>query len=177
MEIILKNKMKAIISLIMLICIVQQIQAQNSSGYRIVSSNLGSSGSSQSVETSRGIYKISQSVGQSSVIGTYYNNGYYLRQGYQQPTNTIKTIKNSDIELRAKVYPNPFSQTLFVTFSDLILKDITVKIFNVEARLIYAQEFLPSQRLELQLQDISSGSYFLSVASGRKKFKTKMIKI
>ena len=177
MKIIYRNSMKALLSLLVLLYFSQQFEAQNNSGYRIISSNLGSSGSSQTVETSNGSYKISQSIGQSSVIGTHYNNGYYLRQGYQQPMQTIKRIKDLDIELRAKVYPNPFSQTLFITFSDEMRNDISISIFDIEARVIHTQEFLPAQRLELQLRDISTGNYFLKVASGRKRFNTKLIKI
>ncbi|WP_370000459.1 T9SS type A sorting domain-containing protein [Winogradskyella sp.] len=169
--------MKALFSTIILFSFVQQFQAQNNSGYRIIRSNLGSSGSSQTVETSNGVYKISQSIGQASVIGTFYNNGYYLRQGYQQPSSTIKSIRKNDFELRAKVYPNPFSQTLFISFSDEIINDISISIFDVEARTIYTQEFLPSQRIKIQIQNISSGNYFLKVASGSKQFNTKLIKI
>ncbi|MBO6880712.1 T9SS type A sorting domain-containing protein [Winogradskyella sp.] len=169
--------MKAFLSILVLFCFAQHLQAQSNSGYRIIISNLGSSGSAQTVETSNGSYKISQSIGQSSVIGTHYNSGYYLRQGYQQPMHTIKRIRDLDIELCAKVYPNPFSQTLYITFSDVMRNDISIKIFNIEAREIHTQVFLPSQRLELQLQDFSSGTYLLKVTSGRKRFNTKLIKI
>lgn len=172
-----KTVMKALFSTIILFSFVQQFQAQNNSGYRIIRSNLGSSGSSQTVETSNGIYKISQSIGQSSVIGTFYSNGYYLRQGYQQPSGIIKSIRKNNFELRAKIYPNPFSKTLFISFSDEIINDISVSIFDVEARKIYSQEFMPSQQIKIQIQNISSGNYFLKVASGSKQFNTKLIKI
>lgn len=168
---------KTFLFMLLVVCFVQQFQAQNSSQYRIISSNLGSSGSSQTVETSKGRYYISQSIGQASVIGTHYNNGYYIRQGYQQPYNKVKAVKDLDIELRAKVYPNPFSQMLFISFSDTMINDISVRIFDIEARVIHAQEFLPTQKVELQLQDISSGTYFLKVASGKKRFNTKLIKL
>ncbi|MBC2846048.1 T9SS type A sorting domain-containing protein [Winogradskyella flava] len=171
------NKKAFLLITLLLFCFIQEFQAQSDSGYRIKQSNLGNSGSSHMVETSSGKYYISQSIGQASVIGTHYNNGYYIRQGYQQPPSKMKAVKDLDIELRAKVYPNPFSQTLFINFSDTVINDISVRIFDIEARIIHTQEFLPAQKLELRLQDISSGTYFLKVASGRKQFNTKLIKI
>lgn len=162
---------------IILFGLIQGLGAQGNSAYRIISSNLGSSGSSQTIQTANGEYKVSQSIGQSSVIGTHQNNGYYLRQGYQQPTTDIKTIRNLDIELKAKVYPNPFSQRLFISFSDVMQNNISVSIFNVEARAIYTKVFLPAQQVELQIENISTGHYFLKVSSGKKRFNTKLIKI
>lgn len=172
-----KNIMKLSICTLLIFCFIQSNYAQENSGYRIVSSNLGSAGSSQTIQTTNGTYKVSQSIGQSSVIGTYYNNGYYLRQGYQQPTDKLKVITDSYIELRAKVYPNPFSQILFISFSDFMQSDISVRIFNVEAKAIYTEVFLPAQRIELQIEGISTGTYFLKVSSGEKYFNTKLIKI
>ncbi|APY07597.1 hypothetical protein BWZ20_04470 [Winogradskyella sp. J14-2] len=169
--------MKNYIQLLLLVGLIQISFAQNNNEYRIISSNVGSSGSSQTLQTANGTYKVSQSIGQSSVIGTYYNNGYYLRQGYQQPISKLKALKNLTLELRAKVYPNPFSQMLFISFSDFVQRDISIRIFDIKSRVIYTKVFLPAQRIELQIEDISTGTYFLNVSSGEKYFNTKLIKI
>lgn len=172
-----KNYMKTFLYALVLFCFIQEFQAQENSGYRIIRSNLGSAGSSQNVTTSNGTYKISQSIGQSSVIGTHSNSGYYLRQGYQQPATKIKVVKNFDFTLKAKVHPNPFDQEISITFSHSITKDISVLIFDVNSKIIHSQEFLPAQEVELQIKDISNGIYFLTIASGGKHFNTKLIKI
>lgn len=169
--------MKTILYILLIIGFAQELQAQDSSGYRIVSSNMGSSGSSQNVETSRGIYKVSQSIGQASVIGTHAINGYVLRQGYQQPLSNVQRVKTLYYSLQAKVYPNPFSRFLTITFSDIIRNDISVKIFDINAKVIHSEEFLPAQKIELNINAISIGTYFLRVTSGRKYFDTKLIKI
>lgn len=157
-------------------CLVLEFHAQDSP-HRIKRSNLGSSGSSITVENSDGNYQISQSIGQSSVIGTYHNNGYYLRQGYQQPDSDISINSESDTDLIAMVYPNPFTEGVFVSFNETIHNDITVQLFDVNARIIHSQSFLPTQKIELQLRNISSGTYFLKVVSDQKYFNTKLIKI
>ena len=162
---------------IILTFLLSQVYGQDNSGYRIIRSNLGSGGSSQTIQTSNGNYKVSQSIGQSSVIGTYSHNGYVLRQGYQQPISEKRVIRELNSKLDAKVYPNPFNQYITISFSDSVSEAIEVSIFNVEGRAILNKEFLPSQKVEIQIQDIASGVYFLKVTSGLKHFDTKLIKI
>ena len=167
------NYIRLLMYALLLFCCVQEFQAQENSEYRIVSSNLGSSGSSQTVVTSKGTYKVSQSIGQSSVIGTYSKNGYVLRQGYQQPLTKVKLTSEFDFSLKAEVHPNPFNQAITITFSDTMRKDISVLMYDVNTKVIHAQEFLPAQQVELRIKDISSGTYFLKVLSGKKHFNTK----
>jgi len=140
-------------------------------------SNLGSSGSSQNIVTSNGTYKVSQSIGQASVIGTHFNNGYYLRQGYQQPLSRIKIVKEFSHNLEANVFPNPFKDSITITFSNSMLSNISVMMFDLGGRIIHSEEFLPAQIIKLKINDISSGTYFLKVSSGKNHFNTKLIKI
>lgn len=167
-----RNYMKSFLCTLLLFCFVQEFQAQ-----RIISSNIGTSGSSQTVVTSNGTYKISQSVGQSSVIGTHSNSGYVLRQGYQQPTTKAKATTDFDDNLKTKVYPNPFKQKISIIFGDVMQQDISVVLYDIHGRQIHSQEFLPMQDLELHIKDVASGTYFLKVLSGKKHFNTKLIKI
>ncbi|MFP4845576.1 T9SS type A sorting domain-containing protein [Winogradskyella sp. PE311] len=169
--------LKRVLCTLFLLSFSNAFYAQEHSEYRIIRSNLGSGGSSQNVLTTNGTYKVSQSIGQSSVIGTHSNNGYFLRQGYQQPTSKIKITKNIDYSLSAKVYPNPFINAVTITFSDVVLKNISVMIFDVNSKIIHDQEFLPLQEVEINVQNISNGIYFLRVISGSKQFNTKLIKI
>jgi hypothetical protein len=169
--------MKTHLHIVFIFCFVFSIQAQNSKTYSIIRSNLGTSGSSKVITTNKGKYSVSQSIGQSSVIGTSSNNGYYLRQGYQQPLNSVKVIslsKNND--LTATVYPNPFDESVSISFNEDIENDIAVSVFDIAGKLIYIQKFSPAQRIELNLNDISSGSYLLKVLSSKKRFNAKLIK-
>lgn len=169
--------MKYHIQLLVFVGCIQLSFAQANSQYRIISSNLGSSGSSKTLQTSNGNYKVSQSIGQSSVIGTHYSNGYYLRQGYQQPLTKPKSVEDYSFDLKAKIFPNPFENALIITFNSPILKDISVIIFDINSKIIFNREFLPAQRLELQIDDVANGTYFLRVTSGNHHFNTKLIKI
>lgn len=170
--------MKTNLHIVFICCFAISIQAQNSKMYSLVRSSLGVGGSSKVITTNNGKYVVSQSIGQSSVIGTHYNNGYYLRQGYQQPINKIKVV-NSEFKtnnLVASVFPNPFEHAFFVSFNENMKQDITVLVFDVTGKQIYSRNFKPQQRISLNLSNMSSGSYLLKVLSNKKIFNAKLIK-
>lgn len=173
--------MKKYFVLIFILCFVLSVQAQettDSESYKIIRSNVGAGGSSNSVSTPKGKYTVSQSIGQSSVIGTYSGKGYYLRQGYQQPSEKIKIVdafyNNS---LKAIVYPNPFELSVSISFNETITKDISITLFDIHGKLVYSKLFSSSQNIQLELEDISQGTYILKALSNDKVFNTKIIKI
>lgn len=162
------------------LCFAFSVEAQNSTesrAYSIIRSNFGASGSSHTIVTKKGTYSVSQSIGQTSVIGTHSNNGYYLRQGYQQPSSGIKvspSLKNND--LSATVYPNPFEQSVSIAFSQSMKNNISVMVFNLKGKLIYSKEYNPSQQIQIHFDALSSGTYLLKVVSNNKLFHSKLIK-
>lgn len=176
--------MKTYLHIAFLFCSVLSIQAQNTSAKLggtksnyAIQSNLGVGGASNKVATKNGTYFISHSTGQSSVIGTHYNNGYYLRQGYQQPLNKIKIIEEfSSNDLTAKILPNPFEQFISISFSEDMQNDISVVVFDVNGKLVYSTAFQPAQKIQLNLEGISNGSYILKALSNGKSFNAKLIK-
>lgn len=145
---------------------------------RIIRSSLGMSGSTNNIVTKKGTYNVSQSLGQSSVIGTSFNNGYYLRQGYQQPLNKISVIQgfDSNNDLIAKIYPNPFEQSVSISFSETVKEDLNVTVFDVRGKRVYSKIFIPSQLIQLHLESISSGAYLLKATSNDKQFNAKLLK-
>ncbi|RNC86803.1 MAG: T9SS C-terminal target domain-containing protein [Winogradskyella sp.] len=169
--------MKPILQIILIVCSVHFLSAQSNSEYRIMKSNIGSAGSSQKVVTTSGTYSVSQSIGQSSVIGTYSRRGYYLLQGYQQPLEFRTSNIDYDTNLQAVVYPNPVDNKVTVQFNESIEDQFVIRIFDINGRLIYDREFSPIQSLEVYLDDISDGTYLMRVISERKKFQTKLLKI
>lgn len=176
--------MKINLNIAFLFCLVLSVGAQNTATklegakpYSIIRSNLGVGGSSNTVTLKDGQYSVSQSIGQSSVIGTYNKNGYYLRQGYQQPLSDIKVVKAfDDNDLLAKIYPNPFEEFVSITFSEVIKKDISVLVFDVSGKLVYSRKFQPTQNIQLNLEKVSGGNYILKMISGGKSFNAKLIK-
>lgn len=170
--------MKKLVFIILIFCVTLSIEAQNTKGYAIIRSNLGTSGSSKVLAAKNSKYFVTQSIGQSSVIGTYSNNGYTLRQGYQQPLNKIRVVNESfkNNNLVATVHPNPFEQSVFISFTETMEQDILVSVFDVSGKQIYLRKFTPSQRLELNLKDLPIGTYLLKAISDGKLLNSKLIK-
>ncbi|WP_181364062.1 T9SS type A sorting domain-containing protein [Algibacter marinivivus] len=166
--------------LLLMICIVPVIHGQSKTkgkAYKIIRSNVGVGGSSKTFQTSKGTYVISQSIGQSSVIGTYTSNGYYLRQGFQQPHKRIKVIKSTYSSLRAKVYPNPFDYNIQISFKENVSEDINIDVYDISGKLVFSKSFLPSRKIQMNLENLSSGAYTLKAISNGKLFNSKLIKI
>ena len=157
----------------------QNINTSNntSKSYTIIRSSTGIVGSSKTITTNNGRYIVSQSIGQSSPIGTSANGGYILRQGYQQPsinTNVLPTFLDNN--LKAIIFPNPFEQMVTISFSELMLNNVSIKVFDINGRLVLSQKHPPSQLIKLALNEISSGAYLIEVLSNGKQFNTKLIK-
>lgn len=154
------------------------VSGQTTSEYRIITSNLGTAGSSNTVVTTRGTYLVNQSVGQSSVIGTHTSsNGYIVRQGYQQPLENLNSTVNIVVNLNAKVHPNPFTRDINISFSSIIKNDVNIQLFDVLGKLVYSDKHTASQSINLKLGHVQKGTYFLKVTSKNKSFNTKLIKI
>jgi len=143
----------------------------------IVRSTVGSGGSSQTVISNNRSYFLSQSIGQASVIGTTTVNGYTLRQGFQQPPYSFivgQLEKESD--LKATIYPNPFQQSLYILFEDVIENDVSVIMHDISGRIIFKERYGPSQLITLQLTTIAPGEYILNVTAGGKHLGASLIK-
>jgi Secretion system C-terminal sorting domain len=152
--------------------------SKNNTGlYVIIRSSTGIGGSSNTIITNSGRYIVSQSIGQSSTIGTSSNAGYTLRQGYQQPAISIDIITlPEDNKLNVTIYPNPFEQIVAISFSELMINDVSIIVFDINGRLILSQKHPPSQLIKLPLKEISSGAYLIKVSSNGKQFNAKLIK-
>lgn len=168
---------KILVSIIACFGLTEEGCGQNTSSYRIVSSNLGSSGSSQTITTNGGVYKISQSVGQASVIGTFSNKGYFLRQGYQQPLTEVAIKTSLDFELIARIHPNPFHHQITITFNTVIQDEIAILLMDMNGKILRNQTFEPTQKIELLLNEISIGTYIIRVMSSGQRLDEKLIKI
>lgn len=177
----IKEKLiRNIVLLFLMIWVAPAIQGQSETKnkrYKIIRSNVGVGGSSKTFQTSKGTYIVSQSIGQSSVIGTSGNNGYYLRQGFQQPHKRIKVTKSTYSSLRAIVYPNPFDYNIQILFNENVSEDINIDVYDISGKLVYSKSFSPSIKIQINLESLSSGSYTLKAISNGKLFNSKLIKI
>lgn len=142
----------------------------------ILRSSLGNAGSSTHLETSRGVFVISQSIGQNSVIGTYTQNGYILSQGYQQALQKINVKRLDDSGLNVRIHPNPFTDQISLIFQKSFKGSCEISVHDLNGRVIYKQEHKPSQLLKVELNFLAQGTYLLTAIADGKIFRAKILK-
>lgn len=113
-----------------------------------------------SVMTHQGV-SLSQSVGQSSIVGTSTQQETILKQGFQQ-SNLLIGRSNAQHDLT--IYPNPTTGT--VQFRTTIERntDVTYKIINSLGAICQEGSFTlyPGNKLQLD-QQLTKGTYILLV--------------
>jgi hypothetical protein len=145
--------------------------------YTIIRSTMGVSGLSKTILTSKGSYIVSQSIGQSSVIGTFNNNGYTVSQGFQQPFISARIVQPpTENNLKVTLYPNPFRRSINISFDDPITNDIFVILSDMMGRIIFSQKFPASQLIYMPLAYIPDGIYIIKINTENKVFISNIIK-
>lgn len=132
---------------------------------------LSSQGSTS--ETNSGIV-VTQTIGQTSVIGAYTNRQKKIIQGYQQPfLGRLEFSINPDFE--AFIFPNPFDEIINIKYNSE--SDIEVSLFDVAQKSIYKSTLHASDvQHTINLEMLSSGVYFIKLQSKKGNYFTKLMK-
>ena len=174
---------KTTIILFLISLFFQPIQAQVSADSELMRSTISSLGTSEEINTNNHNYVVQQSIGQASVIGTFYSFDFVLRQGFIQPlTNSttdqsfIREIENSWVSLDVNVYPNPFSSYLSLEFNEIVSGKIKVEISDISGQLVFTKEYEALQFITVQPQILSGAQYILKVTANNTHFIQKILK-
>lgn len=144
---------------------------------KITRSTFGISGISKTFKTENGIYIISQSVGQASVIGTFKASGYTIRQGFQQPLLKARAIPLLiDNSFSAKLFPNPFTESIYLSFDIIIKDELLVYVYDVKGNLVFYKEYPATPLLSVDLSFLRGGYYILKIITNKKQFISNLIK-
>ncbi len=115
---------------------------------------------------------------------------YYRRMVFaskDNPDNTIRPklivtyINPSSIEINDKkhhhvsVYPNPTNSCVNIDFENNINKDFKLKLFNTQGILVKSIEHRSSEKIKLDISDLSSGNYILQIIADNKIYTVKKI--
>ena len=162
---------------ITLLFFFQFSQAQKTSSTDLVRSTTGVAGSSETIALNNEHYVVQQSIGQASAIGTFSDENYTLRQGFIQP-NVLAKIRNVAIplNLEAVIYPNPFVESVAISFSEQITDKVEVAVFDVLGRLVFSKSYLADQKVNVQFNNLSVADYILKVTANNKQFIKKILK-
>ena len=116
-----------------------------------------------------------QTIGQSSVTGTYDNLSFKISQGYQQAFwGRIMNEQNSP-DFEVSVYPNPFENDFNIRYNGEGL--MSVSIYDVAGKLIYNKDHLfTTPQKTINVDAISSGVYLVRLQTNKLNYFTKLIK-
>lgn len=163
--------------------IIQFASAQNISSEYLVRSTTGSAGSSENISSNNQTYVVQQSIGQASAIGTFYTSNYILRQGFIQPgiSHPVFPIKPSPssslaLSLSVAIYPNPFTETVTLSFSEKIDDTIEVVLFDLAGRLVFSQNYKANQKLRVLFPNLPLATYIMKVTANNQHFVKKLLK-
>jgi hypothetical protein len=125
-------------------------------------------------------YKILQSIGQSSIIGTKSTNKINVQQGF---LNNIKVFNinntNTDIinkSLNLVISPNPFIEYITLNFSKETKHKILILIYDTNGKVLFTKKYAPTNNLHVPLKNYSIGTYIIRIQSGNRKFTKKLLK-
>ena len=167
----------ALLTFLVITLVVQFSQAQNSSSDYLVRETIGVSGSSENILANNKTYVVQQSIGQASVIGTFYKGDDTFRQGFIQPNVLAKIIDAAiPLNLAAVIYPNPFTESVTLSFSEKINDTVEVAVFDVLGRLVFSKSYAANQNVNVQFSSLSVANYIIKVRANNKQFIKKIFK-
>ncbi len=143
-------------------------------GQRIHHQSIASQGANVKVGSS---IIVAQSVGQSSVIGTYKNGNLIIGQGYIQSIGLAKNSSSAIRPVSMVQYPNPVLDLANFQFSSSIGTIANLYLFDSRGRLVYSKEVeLTQNNFTIDLSIVSEGVYFAKIETSHYTFSTKIIK-
>lgn len=170
-------KQKLLFASALFLALFQFSQAQNTSGDYLVRATTGVAGSSEKISANNKTYVVQQSIGQASVIGTFYEGDDTFRQGFIQPNVLAKIIDAAiPLNLAAIIYPNPFTESVTLSFSEKINDKVEVSVFDLLGRLVFSKSYAADQKINVQFSSLSVANYIIKVTANNKQFIKKILK-
>ena len=156
---------------------IQFTQAQNTTSDYLVRATTGVAGSSENISYNNKQYVVQQSIGQASVIGTFYDGNDTFRQGFIQPNVLAKIVDAAiPLNLAAVIYPNPFTESVTLSFSEKITNTVEVSVFDLLGRLVFSKSYAADQNIHVQFNNLSVANYIIKVTANNKQFIKKILK-
>ena len=117
------------------------------------------------------------SVGQIVYTTNVGSNGS-MAQGVQQPyeISIVFGVEDNLINLNFNLYPNPTTNFLTLSISDIDLSVLSFELFGSDGKLIEAKKITTFNEV-ICLENLSSGAYFLKIINNNQQIKSfKIIK-
>ena len=104
---------------------------------------------------------VKQTIGQLSITGSF-SGSLVVQQGFQQ--SYWDNHLNSSNPILVSISPNPFTELIQYSISDLKNEKIAIHIFDVNGKIVYFKEhFVENQSITLKLSKLSNGMYLVKL--------------
>lgn len=145
---------KIYVFIIILWCLGTQLFAQ-----KIVRSSLSSFGNV--VNDNGTVFR--QTIGQPSSTSVFSNDNTSLRQGFQQPVISSRSLSSKEKECTLYLSPNPASTIVNVKFGEEIGEN-KISVFDVMGKLYFTVNII-SSNYEMDISKMPKGVYLINVVS------------
>ena len=114
---------------------------------------------------------VAYSVGQ-VVYNTHTATTGSVAQGVQQPyeISVVLGLKNQSINLAIAAYPNPTTDYLTLSLSNIELSNLNFQLFDISGKLIENRK-ITSTTETIRMENLPSAGYFLKVIQNNKEVK------
>ncbi len=103
---------------------------------------------------------------------TDVNGCQYTDTIYFTSTFSVEVLENDGIS----IYPNPTSSVVNINLKEYISDQVRIELFNVTGQKIIVKELNDAQNLQLSVEHLPSGVYFINVVLGSKNYLAKLIR-
>ena len=129
---------------------------------------------SQSFSLTSGLL-VQQSIGQSSVTGTFNSSTAYLSQGFLKGLPSLS--KEPELPFVVIAFPNAFDNQIRLRFTSDPNIPTQVRIHDSQGKLVYEQLHLPkNQEIEVQLAHLAPGIYLVDLHTDRRSTQVRILK-
>lgn len=166
----IKHLIRASLYVFMLFCFSPSVlKAQTT---HLKSSTLGSVGKG---EISNKNFIIRQSIGQSSVIGRFRNNGLNVGQGFL--SGVLPARKSKEVPMKIIAYPNSFVDEVRFRFFPGYNFDVGMTIYDLNGKMVFQEIKVPlNNEIEINIDYLSAGLYLVKFKFGNSFTQTRIIK-
>ena len=118
---------------------------------------------------------VQQSIGQSSVTGTFNSSTAYLSQGFLKGLPSLS--KEPELPFDVIAFPNAFDNQIRFRFTSDPNIPTQVRIHDSQGKLVYEQQHLPkNQEIEVQLAHLAPGIYLVDLHTDRRSTQVRILK-
>ena len=170
---------KQIILLLISLFAIFSAQAQ-----KLMNSTLSAGGATKYID---GRY-YSHVISQTSVHGTFVQNGITVRQGFKQPLintmfktmpmSNLVSIPKDEAEISFNAFPNPFLDKLTITFSSVSNFSTELYLYDIQGNVLYEKVYPPltSEILLTDFTYLRPGKYIIRLNHNNKPTTISVIK-